>query len=543
MFHFASVYEAIAAQQPDDAALIHGDDVVSWREFDARADAMASWMCEVGLRPGASVALYLWNGPEYLVAQHAAFKVGAVPVNVNYRYLAAELTHLLRDCGAEIVVHHASLADRVAAVRPQLADVRAWVEVDDAGSPSSALRWDAVLAAHRGRTPPQARVAARSEDGRYVLYTGGTTGLPKGVEFRMGDFVQRMLTGFAYRGWAMPATVEGLLRETAAHRAAGDRRVSIAACPLMHGTGMWLGAMYAHMMGGSAVTLESRRFDAAELWRAVARHGADAVTIVGDAFARPMLDALDRAEAAGSPYDTSTMRIVQSSGVMFSAEVQRGLLRHMDIRIVDSMGSTEGAMARRIATRATPIETARFEPLPGTVVVDEELRVIPPGTGVAGRVAGSRYVPIGYRHDPVKTAATFVEIDGVRHTMAGDWVLQHADGSLTLLGRGSGCINTGGEKVFPEEVEEALKRHAAVHDTLVVGVPDSRFGASVAAVVALSPGSADDPQVLIEHVRNELAHYKAPRRIVIVDEVRRAPNGKADYAWAAEVAAAAPPPG
>jgi len=501
---------------------------------------MASWMCEVGLRPGASVALYLWNGPEYLIAQHAAFKVGAVPVNVNYRYLATELAHLLRDCGAEIVVHHASLADRTAAVMPQLSHVQAWVEVDDTGSSGSALRWDEVLAAHRGRTPPAARVAARSEDDRYVLYTGGTTGLPKGVEFRMGDFTRRMLTGFSYRGWTVPTTPTEVLAETASHRAAGDRRVSLTACPLMHGTGMWLGAMYSHCMGGSVATLRSRRFDAAELWRTAARHGADAITIVGDAFAQPMLDELDRADAAGTPYDTSTVRIIQSSGVMFSAEVQRGLLRHMDVRIVDSMGSTEGAMARRIATRATPIETARFEPLPGTVVVDDELRVIPPGSGVAGRVAGSRYVPLGYRGDPAKTAATFVEIDGVRHTMAGDWVLQHADGSLTLLGRGSGCINTGGEKVFPEEVEEALKRHRAVRDALVVGVPDDRFGAAVAAVVSLaSSGPAHgttDAQALIDHVRGELAHYKAPRRIVIVDEVRRAPNGKADYAWATDVA-------
>ena len=301
----------------------------------------------------------------------------------------------------------------------------------------------------------------------------------------------------------------------------------------MHGTGMWLGAFYAHLMGGCVVTLPRRSFDADELWRTASAVRADAVTIVGDAFARPMLDALDRAAGDGSAYDLSSLRIIQSSGVMWSAEVQTGLLRHLDVRLVDSMGSTEGAMARRIVTRGTPIETARFEPLVGTKLIGEHGSIIPKGSSERGRIAACAVVPLGYFNDPGKSAATFVEIEGVRHTMAGDWAVWAEDGTLVLLGRGSHCINTAGEKVFPEEVEEAIKRHPAVADCLVVGLPDERFGERVAAVLSFHEGAtvADSDSVLHD-VKQWLANYKLPRTSVVVGEVRRAANGKADYAWA-----------
>jgi fatty-acyl-CoA synthase len=543
MLHFASLFEAITDTQPDADAVIHGAERLSWRAFDEAADAVAAWFDALGLRPGAVVGLALYNGPEYLIAQYAAFKRSLVPINVSYRYLAEELVALLSDARAEVVVFHAALGDRVEAIRHRSAAVRAWLRVEDRTVRSDAapvlgsLDWDHVVAAHLGMPRPE---SSRSEEEIYVLYTGGTTGLPKGVEFRMGDFVRRMFTGYLYRGWSAPASLPDVLGAIRAHTAAGERRVSVVACPLMHGTGMWLGAFYAHLMGGSVVTLPGRHFGPADLWATVERVGGDAVTIVGDAFARPMLAELDRSAEAGTPYRLDTMRIIQSSGVMFSAEVQRGLLRHLDIRIVDSMGSTEGAMARRIATRGTPIETARFDPLPGTVVVDDDLRPIPAGSGRAGRVATSATVPLGYRDDPAKSAATFVEIDGRRHSMAGDWAIPESDGTLTLLGRGSGCINTGGEKVFPEEVEEALKTHPAVVDALVVGVPDPRFGAAVAAVVSMRSGVGPiGPQELTAFVHDRLAGYKAPRTVLIVDEVRRAPNGKADYPWATEVLTAA----
>ncbi len=452
-----------------------------------------------------------------------AFLRRAVPVNVNYRYLDDELAYLANDSAMSVLVTENAMLDRVRSIRNRVPLLRHVVfdgpAVDAASTPDECTWADSL------RTYDPGSVLRGSDDDIYMLYTGGTTGMPKGVMFRMGDFVQRMFTGYTYRGWDLP-TADTLVEHIAAHRDAGDRRVSIPACPLMHGTGMWLGAFYAHLMGGCVVTLPGRSFVADELWRTASAVGADAVTIVGDAFARPMLDALDRAVDEGRPYDLSALRIIQSSGVMWSAEVQTGLLRHLDVRLVDSMGSTEGAMARRIVTRGTPIETARFEPLAGTKLIGEDGSIIAPGSAERGRIAASAVVPIGYFNDPEKSAATFVEIDGVRHTMAGDWAVWAEDGTLVLLGRGSHCINTAGEKVFPEEVEEAMKRHPAVADCLVIGLPDERFGERVGAVLSLHHGAVGTgADAVLDDVKQWLASYKLPRTSVVVSEVRRAANG------------------
>jgi 3-oxocholest-4-en-26-oate---CoA ligase len=543
MLHFAELFEAIAELQPDAAAVLHDQRSVTWREFDAQAGAFAGFLEVNSISAGDSVALMMLNCPEYLIAQYGVFKHSCTPVNINYRYLADEIAHILNDSGARVVVFHSSLAERIVGLSTRCPTVTAWVEVDDRvgrhahGEPGiAAMRWSDVITAFG--SAPYVPLVPRSEEEVYLLYTGGTTGLPKGVMFQMSEFVRRMFTGYLYRGWTVPTTKTEMLQEIRAHISAGDRRVSLVGCPLMHGTGMWLGTFYSHLMGGAVATLPGRSFDAAELWSTAARIGADAITIVGDAFARPMQAELDRAASAGSPYDLSELRIIQSSGVMFSAEVQQGLFEHLDIRIVDSMGSTEGAMARRISTRETVIDTARFTPLPGTIVVDDDLRPIPAGSGIVGRVAASASVPIGYRNDPVKSAATFVQIEGRRSVMAGDWATIEADGSIVLLGRGSGCINTGGEKVFPEEVEEALKRHDEVIDALVVAVPDERLGSLVGAVVSLRGGALVHRDDLIAFVRTQLAGYKAPRVMSIVSTVQRSPSGKADYDWARTALAA-----
>ncbi len=533
--HFANIFSKIAESFGSDPALQHGSTSWTWSAFHDEAARFATYLASVGVGPGDRVGILLHNAPTYLIAQYGAFLRRAVPVNVNYRYQNDELAYLANDSAMKVLVSEIDLAERVRAIRPRVPSLRHVVIVGGVEGPPEVdqhgeTTWTDSLRAYE----PSSQVHG-SDDDMYMLYTGGTTGMPKGVMFRMGDFVRRMFTGFAYRGWDLP-TADTLLHHIAAHRDAGDRRVSIPACPLMHGTGMWLGAFYAHLMGGCVVTLTARSFDADELWRTTAAVGADAVTIVGDAFARPMLDALDRAEADGRPYDLSTLRIIQSSGVMWSAEIQTGLLRHADVRLVDSMGSTEGGMARRIVTRGTPIETARFEPLVGTKLIGEDGSIIAPGSGERGRIAASAVVPIGYFNDPEKSAATFVEIEGVRHTMAGDWAVWAENGTLVLLGRGSHCINTAGEKVFPEEVEEAIKRHPAVADCLVVGLPDDRFGERVAAVLSLRDDTDPvDTDTILNDVKGWLSAYKVPRTSVSVTEVRRAANGKADYAWARHI--------
>ena len=531
--HFASVWEIVADEVPDLPAVIHGDRELTWRAYDDQAARLAATLSAHGLGPGSSLGLYLFNCPEYLVGQYAGYKVRGVPVNVNYRYLDEELAYLLADSGAEALVFHSSLGDRVARVREKASGVRLWIEVDDGGSHlDGAMTWPEALAAD-----PAPRIE-RSPDDLYVLYTGGTTGLPKGVQYRQGDWAGFWLSmramALGLPGGSL-ADVAPLVR-AAVDGGAVDR--ALVACPLMHGTGMWLGVFTAHTSGGAAITLPSRSFDADDLWRTVADQRATSVVIVGDAFARPMLTALDEAADAGTPYDLSSLQMIVSSGVMFSAEAKRGLLRHADITLVDAMGSSESSIGMSVTTRDNVAETARFVLGPNTKVFTEDGREVVPGSGEMGMLAAPA-VMLGYRGDPEKTARTIREVGGTRYVFPGDYATVEADGSITLLGRGSQCINTGGEKVFPEEVEEAVKRHPAIADCLVVGVPDDRFGEQVVAVAAAREGVQVSADQIVSFLRDEghLAHYKLPRRIELVDVVRRAPNGKADYPWAREVAA------
>jgi fatty-acyl-CoA synthase len=300
----------------------------------------------------------------------------------------------------------------------------------------------------------------------------------------------------------------------------------------MHGTGVWLGAMIPHCAGATVVTLEGRSFDAAELWETTERERASLVVIVGDAFAKPMLRALEAARDAGRQHDLSSLKFVISSGVMWTSEVKQQLLDWQDLVLVDAIGSTEGSMGTQITTRGNVGETAKFAMNPTTKVFTEDGREVKPGSGESGLVAAGGAVPLGYYKDDAKSRATFKTIDGVRYSFPGDWALVDADGTLTLLGRGSNCINTAGEKVYPEEVEEAVKQHPDVIDCLVVGVADEKFGQRVTGVASVCEGSEVDSDALRKFARTRLAAFKLPKQLVLVDEVRRAANGKADYAWA-----------
>jgi 3-oxocholest-4-en-26-oate---CoA ligase len=540
--HFATVWEAIADAVPDSPAVVNGAVRRSWREYDDRAARLAAAFTAAGLGPDSKVGLYLYNSNEYLEAQYGAFKMRAVPVNVNYRYLDDELAYLLDNSDAEAVVFHRSLGDRVGRVHARLPELKLMVEVDDGPRSddgpgvAGAIAYEDLVAAH----DPMPRIERR-EDDLYMLYTGGTTGMPKGVMYAMGGMTDWFVkAGFPSIGVVAPSDAAEIAPLVAEAARAGTRSICIPACPLMHGTGMWLGAFIPHLLGGTVITLQSRSLDAHELLDVAQRERATALVIVGDAFAKPIVRALDEAAERGEPYDTGSLQMVVSSGVMWTAEVKEALLERMpQLVLVDAIGSTEGSIGLSLTMRGVSGETAKFTRDPTTKVFTDDGREVAPGSGDVGMVAAGGNVPLGYYKDEDKSARTFRVIDGVRYSFAGDLATVHEDGSLVLLGRGSQVINSAGEKVFPEEVEEAVKRVAGVNDCLVVGLEDERFGEVVTAVASLVPGAAVDEATIIAAVKQQLAGYKAPRRVVIVAEVPRAPNGKADYRAAKQHALAA----
>ena len=525
--HFASVWESISDVVPNREALVCGDVRRSWREYDDRAARIAGFLQSRGFRPDSKAAIYLHNSNEYLEAQYGIFKARGVPVNVNYRYRFDELVYLLDNADAEVVFFQACYAARIWEIRKRLPKVRTYVQIDDGTEAllADVFDYEQVI---RESTPMDR--GQRPGDDIYMLYTGGTTGMPKGVMYHHHPFVLGLSAFLLGSRDAAPKQVEDVPEIIEALSAQGGHPVSLTACPLMHGTGMWLGAMMPLLAGGTVVTISRLGLDPHVIWGEIERNRCTTVTIVGDAFAKPMLEALNDARARRNPYDISSLGQIVSSGVMWSAEIKAGLLEHQDMTLLDTMGSTEGGLGTSVATRDNPVQTAKFKINSGVRVFSEDGRDVEPGSGEVGRLASGRTAAIGYYKDPEKSAETFRETDGVWYSFAGDWATVEADGTITLLGRGSNCINTAGEKVYPEEVEEALKRHSEVYDCLVVGIADERFGQRVVAVASTrNPVTEQD---LIDFAHGHLAGYKSPRRILFVDEVRRAPNGKADYRWA-----------
>ena len=529
--HYATLWEKYADLLADRDAIIHGTTRRTWAAYEDRAARLAAGLAAAGLGHDSKIGMYLYNGNEYLETQFAGMKLRGVPINVNYRYLDEELLYLLDNSDAEALVFHSSLSDRVARVQDRATKVKIWIEVDDGGdSLPGAMRYEDVIANNQ----PAARIERRSDD-LYMLYTGGTTGMPKGVMYDIGGMMQGLMkSAFPILGLGLPEIEEVPALVEKLH-ADGGAFASIPACPLMHGTGMWLGALIPHLAGAPVITLESRSLDAHELLATAVREKVGQITIVGDAFAKPIVKALEEARDEGKPYDLSNLRFMMSSGVMWTSEVKEQLLEWHDMVLVDAMGSTEGSMGTQLTARGNIGETAKFAMNPTTKVFTEDGREVEPGSGETGMVAAGGSVPLGYFKDEAKSAATFKTIDGVRYSFPGDWARVEADGSLTLLGRGSNCINTAGEKVYPEEVEESIKRHDDVIDCLVVGIEDEKFGQRVTAVASVKDADALPGETLREFLRDKLAAYKMPKQIVIVDQVRRAPNGKADYKWARSV--------
>lgn len=521
-WNYGNILDAVDAATPSDArALIHGEKLVTWGDFSQRSNRVARNLRDSGIQTGAKVGFYLRNCTEYTEALAACFKGRLVHVNVNFRYLDDELAYIVENSDATVMIFGAEFLDRVDRVRARLPKVAEWIQVG-----GQAPEWATSYEEWASKGDGAALGIERSGDDMLFIYTGGTTGMPKGVMWRQADLWGALRYGATMpcNGGEAPPDLETLIDNI---RAFGTGGAQIPACPLMHGTGLFT-AINAIACATAIVTLEASGFDPEELWSAVDAHKATSLVIVGDAFAKPMLDALDR--NAGR-WDISSVGLVVSSGVMWSRETKNGLLRHNPgMFLFDSFGSSEGVgFGSSITTSEGETTTARFQIGDQCKVFTEDHREVLPGSGEKGFIARSGPIPAGYYKDEEKTAKTFPVIDGVRYSIPGDWCTVEADGTLSLHGRGSACINSAGEKVFPEEVEEALKTHADVVDALVVGLPDDKWGQAVTAVVELRAGASFDEPQLRSWVRERLAGYKTPKRIAAVDKMFRAPNGKADY--------------
>ena len=522
-WNIAEIWRTIAEVQPDAPAQVQGERRQSWGDFDRRAEAVGRHLLGLaGAEHQAKVAQYLYNVPEYLESLYGAWKAGMVPVNTNYRYTDDELTYLWDNADAICVVFHGSFAETIERIRSRVPRVESWLWVDDGSGPCPewATPYESVAGAEGDRCEPPWGVDG---DDLYMLYTGGTTGMPKGTMWRQDDLFA-ILNGSGLSPYPEDQGLDGI---AATRREQGPGPSAIPACPLMHGTGALIS--FGILIGGGAVVLlEQRSFDPAELFETIEREGVNVVVIVGDAFAKPMLRALD--ENPGK-WDLTSLMGIYSSGVMWSQPVKDGLLRHHGaMLLIDALGSSEAiGMGTSMSSAGAAADTAKFQLGTNAVVITDDGRLVEPGSGELGRVGIKGRVPVGYYKDPEKSAKTFPVIDGVRYSVPGDYATVEADGSITLLGRGSVVINTGGEKVFPEEVEEAMKTFPGVRDAVAVGVPDEKFGEAVTGVVELDPDASVDEGELIAHVKGKLASFKAPKHVVFVETIGRAPNAKVDY--------------
>ncbi len=512
---FAVVWDGIAREAPERIAIACGARKVTFGELADRAARLAGSFAELGLQPGDRVAIDMVNRPEFLETFYAALKLGCAPVNVNYRYGPEEIHYLLEDSGARLVVHETEFG----------APVRMAVQrVPSPWRPHTLETGDAYEAAvDKGAVVPGHHP---SGDDLIFLYTGGTTGMPKGVMWRNDDLYVAL--------WQMARPGSEPRDPIAGVRAGKRAATALPACPLMHGTGLFI-ALSTLSGGGTVVLIDRPGLEPHVVWDAVEREKVQVLTIVGDAFARPLLAALDEEP---NRWKLDSLRAITSSGVTWSPETKRGLLAHLpDVTLLDSLGASEGLMTRSETTAGADIRPARFAVNERLKVITPEGTEVQPGSDEKGLLAVGGRIPLGYHNDPEKTDATFKEIDGVRYSLPGDWASVDADGTIRLLGRGSACINTGGEKVYPEEIELVLRSHPGVFDCVVVGVPDERLGEMVVAVIQPSADALFDETELRNYCRSRTAGYKTPKRMLAVESLNRSASGKADYNALREIAA------
>ena len=537
VLNLASAYERIAHHRGDSLALHCGGISRTWAELDDRAARLASVLGAVGVGPGDNVACALYNSNEYIEVEYAAFKVRAAPCNVNYRYVESELAYLIDNSDAKAVFFDSSLAERFGNVRQDLPDVRLWIQVGGDTRPDWAISYESLIADN----DPAPSINREPSD-LWILYTGGTTGNPKGVMWPHQNLVTISRRYYERLGHEPPSTLDDVAPAAEAIANNGGTMRQLAASPLMHGTA-GITALAVLLSGGSIVSLSAGSFDANELWNTVEQQRCTFITIVGDVFATPMVEALDAAAESGKPVDLTSLTGILSSGVMWSQPIKDRLLAHAgaaesDLTLIDSLGASEGVgFGGTESSVADPgTATAKFTLGPFAAVFTEDGRRVKPGSGERGFLAVGGPIPLGYYGDPEKTAQTFRTFEGQRWSVPGDWATVESDETITLLGRGSVSINTGGEKVYPEEVEEALKLLDDVVDANVVGVPDPRWGSVVVAVVESTTNATSTDKELVDSLRTLLAGYKLPKHIVRVDKVFRSPNGKSDFKWAVKTA-------
>jgi fatty-acyl-CoA synthase len=536
-FTIGQVHEAIAATRPDQECLVFRDRRFTWAQVTERTRRLANYLraqglgCHVersqlaGYESGQDhLGIYLYNGNEYLEAMLGAFKGRVAPFNVNYRYVAEELEYLLTDARATAIVYHSRFAPTLAEVRASLPNLRVLLQVPDESGHDllpGAVWYEDALADGSPEPPPPA-----SPDDLYILYTGGTTGMPKGVLWRQHDGLMECMGGVK-----TAESVDDFIAVATGRRA-------LLAPPFMHGAGHWMSFSTWNAGGTVFIQDHPEHLDPTDIWGLVERERIDFLLIVGDAFARPLLDELNR-----TAYDLSSLAVILSGGAALSAHYKEELLHHLPTAlIIDGLGSSEAGGQLAQVSASGGASTGSFPLTPGNHVLSEDLtRVLDPGDPELGWLAKSGRLALGYLGDRAKTERTYPVIDGVRYVVPGDRARLTADGMVELHGRDSVTINSGGEKIFAEEVEAALKRHPDVYDCVVAGRPSERWGHEVVAIVRLRPEATTTTDDLLAEAERHIARYKLPKQVVFVDEVVRSPSGKADYRWAKQVAVEAAP--
>ena len=542
-FNVADLIERVAKNVPEREAVICGDKRATYKDFDERSKQFARYLLSQGLGKGDHIGIYAYNCIEWIEAMIACYKIGAVPVNINYRYVEEELHYIFNDADLKAVVYDVEFSKNLNDIRARLPLLKEFIFFDHANEQAqfpdvpNAVEFSAACSTDADVTFPP-----RSGDDHYVLYTGGTTGMPKGVVWKQSDAV--MVFGGGIDIYTQEPSESP---EVMADRCLNEGHFapkSLNMAPLMHGAAQW-GILRAIFEGGTVVLLSKKSFDAHEVWQQVEAEGVNVIMVTGDAMAKPLMDAFEQGNSNGEPYNASTILAFASTSAVFSPALKDKFSERIPTAVVtDNIGSSESGFTGTTVHEKGKAETnaggPRVTPAKNVVVLDENNNQIPAGDERIGLLAKAGFVPIEYYKDPVKSAETFITApDGQRYVIPGDMARHNADGTVTMLGRGSLCINSGGEKIYPEEVEMAVKAHDDVYDCLVAGTPDERFGSCVTALVQLRAG-VDEPSMdaIHEACKSHIARYKVPRRIYYVEQIKRAPSGKADYKWAKATALA-----